>query len=246
MKVDIKAKIAMAAVCALLTYGIALQFKSVEKNQGQGTISGLRSAELQTLYQKEKEKNEALLSDYTRVTADLEKYKAAANDTNSTAKILKEQLDYAEILAGMKSVKGKGVTLKINDSKYAAQAGESENLYILHDADILMVVNELRDAGAEAISINDERITAISEIRCVGSVVNINHVKVGAPFIINAIGDPDTLESALLFRGGIISQLVGYGFEFDIKKQENITIPAYKGAINFKYATPAEVTGGSE
>ena len=103
-----------------------------------------------------------------------------------------------------------------------------------------MIVNELRDAGAEAISINDERITALTEIRCVGSVVNINNVKVGTPFIINAIGNPDTLESALLFRGGIISQLAMSGFEFDIKKQENIVIPAYKGAINFKYAMPSE------
>ena len=144
----------------------------------------------------------------------------------------------------MKKVRGKGITLKVSDSKYTAAPGESENLYILHDADILMIVNELRDAGAEAISINDERITAISEIRCAGSVVSINNVKVGTPFIINAIGDPDTLESALLFRGGILSQLVGYGFEFDIKKQEEVTIPAYKGAINFKYATPVDVTTG--
>lgn len=241
MKMALKAKISIAVVCAILTFVLSLQFKSVKQNNGQGTISGLRSAELQTLYQKEKEKNEALISDYARVTADLEKYKAAANDTNATAKILKEQLDYAEILAGMKSVQGKGVTLKVSDSKFATSPGENENLYILHDADLLMIVNELRDAGAEAISINDERITAISEIRCVGSVVNINNVKVGTPFIINAIGNPDTLESALLFRGGIISQLAMAGFEFDIKKQENITIPAYKGAINFKYATPTEV-----
>jgi len=242
MKIDYKAKISVALVCAILAFSIALQFKSVKKNQGQGTISGLRASELQTLYQKEKEKNEALISDYARVTADLEKYKEAANDTNATTKILKEQLDYAEIISGMKSVHGKGITLKVSDSKFTAAPGESENLYILHDADLLMIVNELRDAGAEAISINDERLTALTEIRCVGSVVNINNVKVGTPFIINAIGNPDTLESALLFRGGIISQLAMSGFEFDIKKQENIVIPAYKGAINFKYALPAEPT----
>jgi len=75
MKIDYKAKISVALVCAILAFSIALQFKSVKKNQGQGTISGLRASELQTLYQKEKEKNEALISDYARVTADLEKYK---------------------------------------------------------------------------------------------------------------------------------------------------------------------------
>lgn len=238
---DIMAKISIALVCAIVTFGITLQFKSVKKNQGQGTIGGLRATEFQNLYQKEKSKNEALLADHARLTIDLEKFKNASNDTNATTKILKEQLDYAEIIAGTKNVHGKGVTVKVSDSTRTAAPGESENLYILHDADLLMIVNELRDAGAEAISINDERITAISEIRCVGSVVSINNVKVGTPFIISAIGNPDTLESALLFRGGIVSLLATMGFEFDIKKQEDIVIPAYKGAISFKYASPVEL-----
>jgi hypothetical protein len=62
MKIDYKAKISIAIVCAILAFGVSLQFKSVRKNQGQGTISGLRASELQTLYQKEKEKNEALFN----------------------------------------------------------------------------------------------------------------------------------------------------------------------------------------
>ena len=175
-----------------------------------------------------------------RISNDLERYKAAANDTNATTKLLKEQLDNAEILSGLKEVKGKGVVVKMNDSKFASATEGNDNLYILHDADILLVINELRDAGAEAISINGERLTALSEIRCVGSVISVNNVRIATPFIINAIGDSDTLESALLFRGGIVSELAGYGFEFDIKKSENITVPAYKGAISFKHAAPVD------
>ena len=123
-------------------------------------------------------------------------------------------------------------------SKFNAMQENQDNIYILHDSDILLVVNELKDAGAEAISINGERLTALSEIRCVGSVVSVNNVRISTPFIINAIGDSDTLESALLFRGGVVSELMNYGFEFDIKKMDSVTVPAYKGAISFKYATP--------
>lgn len=242
MKNDFRAKASIAIVLSILAFVITWQLKSVRLNQGQGTISGLRSAELQNLYQKEKEKNEALWSDYLRISNDLERYKEAANDTNATTKLLKEQLDNAEILSGLKEVTGKGVIVKMNDSKFATGSEGNDNLYVLHDADILLVINELRDAGAEAISINGERLTALSEIRCVGSVISINNVRIATPFIINAIGDSDTLESALLFRGGIVSELAGYGFEFDIKKSENITVPAYKGAISFKYATPVDTT----
>jgi uncharacterized protein YlxW (UPF0749 family) len=249
MKNKISAQISIAIVCTILVFAITLQFKSVVKNAGQGTISGLRASEIQVLYQKEKEKHDALYKDYQRLSSDLDKYKAASNDVNATTKILNEQLDNAEILAGIKEVYGQGVIIKMADSKKTVQPGTQEELYWLHDGDMLMVLNELKDAGAEAISLNDQRLTSISEVRCVGSVVSVNNVRLGEPFTIKAIGDSKTLESALLFRGGVVSELTSYGIEFEIKKAEDIVIPAYKGAINFKYAMPTtQVTkkGGAE
>jgi uncharacterized protein YlxW (UPF0749 family) len=162
---------------------------------------------------------------------------------------LSEQLDNAEILAGMKEVYGQGLIVKMSDSKKTAQAGTQEELYWLHDGDMLMVLNELKDAGAEAISLNDQRLTSISEVRCVGPVLSVNNVRLGEPFVIKAIGDSKTLESALLFRGGVVTELTSYGIEFEIKKAEDLVIPAYKGAINFKYAMPttqATKKGGTE
>ncbi len=232
-----KAQIAMGLVCVVLGFAITIQLRSVQKNNGAGTISGLRAAEIQNMYQKEKEKNEALYLDYERIKNDLDQYKEAIADTNATTSLLKEQLDNAEILAGMKEVEGPGVVVKMNDGTKTPLPGEPESLYWLHDSDILLVINELKDAGAEAISINGERLTSISEVRCVGSVLSINNVRTGAPFIINAIGDPKTLESAMLFKGGVIADIAAY-CEVDVKTSEKIVVPAYKGAINFKYATP--------
>ncbi len=232
-----KAQVALGLVCVVLGFAITIQLKSVHKNNGAGTISGLRAAELQNMYQKEKEKNEALYLDYERIKNDLDQYKEAIADTNTTTSILKEQLDNAEILAGMKEVEGPGVVVKMNDGNKTPLPGEPESLYWLHDSDILLVINELKDAGAEAISINGERLTSVSEVRCVGSVLSINNVRTGAPFVINAIGDPKTLESALLFKGGVVADIAAY-CEVDVKTAEKVVVPAYKGAINFKYATP--------
>ncbi len=235
-----KAQLALGLVCVVLGFAITIQLRSVQKNNGAGTISSLRGAEIQNMYMKEKEKNEALYLDYERIKNDLDQYKEAIADTNATTSLLKEQLDNAEILAGMKEVEGPGVVVKMNDGTKTPLPGEPESLYWLHDSDILLVINELKDAGAEAISINGERLTSISEVRCVGSVLSINNVRTGAPFIINAIGDPKTLESALLFKGGVVADIAAY-CEVDVKTSDKIVVPAYKGAINFKYAVPTTV-----
>ena len=249
MKNKLSAQISIAIVTTILVFATTIQFKSVVKNSGQGTISGLRASELQTLYQKEKEKNEALYKDYQRLTTDLDKYKSASKDIDATTRILNDQLDNAEILAGIKEVYGQGVIVKMSDSKKTVQSGTDEELYWLHDGDMLMVLNELKDAGAEAVSINDQRITSISEVRCVGAVLSVNNVRLGEPFTIKAIGDSKTLESALLFRGGIVNQLTAYGIEFEIKQVDDLVVPAYKGALNFLYAKPTKPEtkkGGAE
>ncbi|MBQ7950602.1 MAG: DUF881 domain-containing protein [Clostridia bacterium] len=235
-----KIQLSVGLICMILGFAITIQFRSVQKNNGAGTISGLRAAEIQSMYQKEKEKNEALYIDYERIKNDLDQYKDAINDTNATTKLMKEQLDNAEILAGMKEVEGPGVVVKMSDGTKTPLPGESESLYWLHDSDLLLVINELKDAGAEAISVNGERLISTSEVRCVGSVLSVNNVRTGAPFIINAIGDPKTLESALLFKGGVVADIASY-CEVDVKTADKVTVPAYKGAVNFKYATPTTV-----
>ena len=67
-------------------------------------------------------------------------------------------------------------------------------MYIIHDDDLLRVINELRAAGAEAIAINGERIVAMSEIRCAGPTLSVNNNRSAPPYEIKAIGNPNNLE----------------------------------------------------
>jgi len=160
---------------------------------------------------------------------------------------LKTQVNQARILAGTVAVAGPGVEVSLNDSNQAVRPGENPNLYVLHDEDVLKVINELKAAGAEALSINGQRMLATSEIRCIGPTIltNQNH-RLTPPFVIDAVGNPDTMVNALQMRGGVVEQLSFWGIQIDIKKLAEVKIPAYAGSISFDYARPAAAGKGGE
>ena len=109
--------------------------------------------------------------------------------------------------AGLTDVEGPGVIVILSDSSQANSTTGNEADYLIHDSDLLSVINELRDAGAQAISFNGERILATSEVRCAGSVVTVNGRRFAAPFVLFAIGEPTTLYNALTMRGGVVDVL---------------------------------------
>ncbi len=89
---------------------------------------------------------------------------------------------------------------------------------VVHDGDLLEVVNALKNAGAEAISINNQRITNSSSITCIGNVIKINGEKVSVPYVINAIGLPEKLYGSITMPGGYIKQLEDDGIQVSISQ----------------------------
>ncbi|MBZ4644979.1 MAG: hypothetical protein PWR27_637 [Petroclostridium sp.] len=242
---NIRAQIAIAFICIILGFMISIQFKSVKRNFSLVSKQFQRADELQLELKKEQEKNENLYKQLLQYEKDLNAYQKEAAQRSDYANALLDQLKRAEILAGLTDVEGPGVIITLNDSKLKNDSSNQvdENYFIIHDEDILMVINELADAGAEAISLNDERLIATSEIRCAGATVSVNNNRHSTPFIIKAIGDPDTLEAALNLRGGVRDILGQWGIEFNVKKSNKILVPRYNGVINFKYAVPVKKEG---
>ena len=148
--------------------------------------------------------------------------------------------DELKFLACKVAVEGEGVIITMNDSTDTAKNGENQNLYVIHDDDILRVINELRAAGAEAISINGQRLTATSEIRCAGPTLSVNNIRSAAPFEISAIGDKKNLANAVKMRGGVAETLSVWGIALDIKISDKILIPAYNGTTKNLYAKIAD------
>lgn len=156
-----------------------------------------------------------------------------------TAEVM-AQLDRTRIVAGNTELTGPGVEVTLNDSVISLKPGQDPNLYVLHDEDILRVLNELRAAGAEAISINGQRLLATTEVRCTGPTVLLNKNKrLAPPYVVTAIGDPDTLESSLKMKGGVAETLQFWGIQVTIKKSPQVVVPPYSGGIKFEYATAA-------
>lgn len=141
------------------------------------------------------------------------------------------EMELATIFSGITELSGSGVEVTLKDSTVSPKHNDNPNLYIIHDEDILKVVNELKAAGAEAIAINGQRLVATSEIVCSGPVIRINKKPLVPPFVITALGSPETLEGALKMRGGVAEFLQFFGIQISVERLEHITIPAYSGSI---------------
>ena len=142
--------------------------------------------------------------------------------------------DMEELLAfaGLTEVTGEGVTVTMNDS--STHSGSDMNAYLVHAEDLLSVVNELNGAGAKAVSINGQRMVGQSAITCAGSIVMVNGVRVAAPFEIKAVGDPEVMDSALHFPGGVIDNLAPWGIEISVRKETAVTVAAYTQTALFR------------
>lgn len=110
---------------------------------------------------------------------------------------------------------------------------------IVHDLDVFYVINELKNAGAEAICVNDQRIIPTTAIECGGNIITVNGEKIGSPFIIKAIGLPENLAN-LERTGGYLARMKEEKVTVEFKKSNNVTIPKYSGIINYKYAKSVE------
>ncbi len=215
-------KFLVLLVCAILGFMLSMQLKSIGK---QKTIPVQRAEELS-------ERLKAAEKDRERLTAELESLKGGNAAFDKESQRLKA-------LAGETALVGKGIIVTIDDSSIPVQAGENKNLYIIHDEDLLRVINELRAAGAEAISINGQRLTSTSEIRCAGPTVVVNETRLAAPFVISAIGNPQTLESSLKIRGGVLENFKFWGIKAEVKLSDEVKIPRVKRGHDFEFAKEA-------
>ena len=212
----------IALVCILIGFLIAVQFRTAQDSKG--SLSQQRIEELSDrLLKTEHERDE--------LSEELHKMQTATGDAENT-----QDQDMLRYRAALIPLAGEGVIVHMDDSTKTVKAGENPNLYVIHDDDLLRVINELRAAGAEAISVNGQRLTGISEIRCAGPTLSVNNVRSSAPFEIRAIGDKKSLESALRMRGGVAETLGVWGIQIDIKTSDNVYIPPYRGSIRQTYA----------
>ncbi|ACV61946.1 protein of unknown function DUF881 [Desulfofarcimen acetoxidans DSM 771] len=212
---------------------LTIQFRATQ--QVKMNVPVQRAKEISTQLEKVRSDREGLKLKVEKLRKDLDQMAQGPQLSEQ-----KSKLEAARIEAGVSNVAGRGVRVTLNDSNVALQPDENPNLYVLHDEDVLKVLNELKSSGAEAISINDQRLLATTEVRCVGPTILVNKTKrLAPPFTIYAIGDPVTMENALKMRGGVIESLKIWGIQVNVEKQDRVVIDAYSGTVSYKYAQSA-------
>lgn len=236
MKIN-KAKITLTLFSIILGIFIALQIKMKVDLQTPNNIQFLQTtkSEIDNIY-KEIIELDHVIKDREEKLIILENI---SKGDDNIIDILIEDMKVNRIYSGKSDLKGPGIVIEMYDNQEKRDWWFDINTDLIHDIDILNIINDLRVAGAEAISINGERVVSTSEVKCAGPVIRINDNTSAAPFIIKAIGDPKLLMASMTAPGtnGDILKNVFYK-GFDITVEDEIEIPAYKGNFNFKYAKP--------
>lgn len=220
-----------------LSMMLAAQMKSMSDTEE--LIAGKRETQLADELVTLQRKYDDLKSKYDDSAKIVEEYQNNSSTNNTLIASMKDQIQALSAMSGVTDLKGEGIVITLNDGTKTSDASVRSDT-LVHDSDLLTVVNELKAAGAEAISINGQRIIATSAIRCVGPVIQVNYQKVAAPFEIKAIGNAQYLESAMTIKNGVVDLLKEYGVSVTVSRQNNVEIPKYEGEQNFKNASVKE------
>lgn len=220
-------------MCLALGYILPTQFNQTFENNGFTSLEKIEQKKDDILKLKGEIKN------YQEVIKDkkleLITIEAASNNDDMTD-YLENEIEQLKLKAGFVDVMGQGVMIKLDDTDLNNDLNNDELYGIVHDIYLSNIVNELRIAGAEAISINKQRILATSEINCGGPVILINNRSVANPFIIEAIGDPKKLYNAISGPNGYGTYLKeDYNLEVYTQMSDIVLIKRYNGVPNFKY-----------
>jgi len=219
------AQLLLTIVCFILGLLLVAQFRT--QRMTSRSLLSASSADQLAMISSLVENNARLREEMEALEEQLSEYQQATGRAMLGA--LVQELNKIRIINGLVEVSGSGVEVTIDGP--------------IGVLDIQDLINELRNAGAEALTINGERLTLYSVIASTeDGVMIVNGMKPSRPYILQAIGQPETLETALLRRGGLIATLErNYdGLAVSVIKRERMVLPVYRGAIEFVYASPIE------
>ena len=217
---NLQSTIVIGIMCFFLSCGIAIQISSI-KNEStvlakQNTENELRN---QVISQKEEYNKE--YKKLEKAQKRLEQLREIASKSNTEAENWSNELTKIDKLLGLTAVKGRGFEIE------------------LETGDLLLILNALNNAGAEAISINDKRIVFSSEISNEGDIVSLDGITLEAPYTIKVIGS-ETIYGAITMPESYMDKLKKNGYKVNVIEQDDIIINKYDGVYNFNFAKNIE------
>ncbi|MEU6809507.1 DUF881 domain-containing protein [Streptomyces sp. NPDC046831] len=223
-----------------------LFFTSFDTAKGTNIRTDTSLLKLSDLVQERSHKNKELDDSNAALRDDVE---TLAERDNGSTRAQDDLLAGLEKNAGTRPLKGRAITVTLNDAPPNATAklpGYPEpqpDYLVIHQQDLQAVVNALWQGGAQGIKVMDQRLISTSAVRCVGNTLILQGRVYSPPYKITAVGDPDRLKRALADSPAIQNYMVYvnvYGLGWKVTEDGTVTLPGYSGAVDLHYAQPAE------
>ena len=226
--------ITIGIACLALMLVMFMQFKVV-KQTDITSIESMREEELRTELADYRKKYSEIQEKYEETISKITEYQT------------QNELEELSTYLGMTDVQGEGITIILTDNGGNELKNSDEKIVSVSSLDLLRVIRDLLSAGAEAISINDQRIIGNSDIFLIGSsstpFIQVNGQRITSPYVIKAIGNKAYLESAVSISSSMLQALKeeGHGVEIQTSGYNRpVVIKAYTGTIDKKYMKDKE------
>jgi len=228
----------LVLAAALLLLAALLSAAALQTLQGAPDANRTRD-DLAARVTAASEQVDAARASLAQMGADVSQLRADALSGSETDRQLRDELLAYELASGLVAVTGPGVTVELTDGPPTDDSSEADLARVL-DRDLQVVVNGLFASGAEAVSVNGQRITALSAIRGAGGAVLVGYRPLSPPYVVNAIGAPETLERRFVEGAAAdeLRTLAGtYGIGFTTRGSDSVTVPA-ESDLSLRYAEP--------
>ena len=222
----------MFVIISIVTgYIIGYSYNLSKDRRESGTIT---SSEYQkeSVYRQQlinqQERNKELVEELSSIENKLRKFEEQVASEEKKYNEMLSVADELRLLLGQVPAKGEGVRIVLEDGDYDPSSTNPNN-YIIHESHLFKLINELKIAGAEGVSVNGKRLHANSYIVCNGPVITIDGKQYPAPFVIEAIGDKNTLVQAIEITGGVVDQLLNDKIKLTIEKRDQMVLKSING-----------------
>ena len=220
--------ITIGIACFVLALVMSMQFKIVNETDIT-SIENMREAELRTELASWKSKYEEVQQKYDETSKKIAEYEQNKESNDETEKLIEDELGQVNITLGKTDMQGEGIEITLKDTN-------NEEISRITADDLILIINSLKAAGAEAISINDERIINMTDIVDINnSFIKINGQRIVSPYVIKAIGNQSYLESILIAQGGAVDEMTKIGQDVSITKSNKVLVPKYNKELKIKY-----------
>lgn len=227
-------QLVLSIVFLVLGFMLAFSYRTI------GSKQPVLDSEQTNLFQQEEqyradlinqqERNKELTNELLEKQKKVHSFEQEFSEKEKNHAVLVEKARDLRLLLGDIPSKGAGVKVTLEDADYDPSI-QNPNDYIVHESHVLRVINELKIAGAQGMTINGQRINSNSYIKCTGPVIMVDGRTFPAPFIIEAVGDPKVLSPALHLKGSVIDGLLRDNIVVTLEEMKEVQLPAIRDEV---------------